>query len=84
MRIRNGRNTHQQTDHYLKHINPLLPRLYHQDFTTKTLSELAAITLSQGIPVTFQVTCALALLSYPSHELMYVPGDSLPCRLDAT
>ncbi|ECI3718803.1 hypothetical protein DK077_22430 [Salmonella enterica subsp. enterica] len=79
MRIRNGRNTHQQTDHYLKHINPLLPRLYHQ-----YLSELAAITLSQGIPVTFQATCALALLSYPSHEPMYAPGDLFPCRLDAT
>ncbi|EAA9453310.1 hypothetical protein DLM02_22640 [Salmonella enterica subsp. enterica] len=57
---------------------------YHQDFTTKTLSELAAITLSQGIPVTFQATCALALLSYPSHEPMYAPGDLFPCRLDAT
>ncbi|ECT9227583.1 hypothetical protein CF523_21140 [Salmonella enterica subsp. enterica serovar Derby] len=79
MRIRNGRDTHQQTDHYLKHINPLLPRLYHQ-----YLSELAAITLSQGIPVTFQATCALTLLSYPSHEPMYAPGDLFPCRLDAT
>ncbi|EAM9104587.1 hypothetical protein CWA10_06795 [Salmonella enterica] len=57
---------------------------YYQDFTTKTLSELAAITLSQGIPVTFQATCALALLSYPSHEPMYAPGDLFPCRLDAT
>ncbi|EAQ5933940.1 hypothetical protein TE15_17345 [Salmonella enterica] len=79
MRIRNGRNTHQQTDHYLKHINPLLPILYHQ-----YLSELAAITLSQGIPVILQAACALAFLAHPSHELMYVPGDSLPCRLDAT
>ncbi|EAA7704524.1 hypothetical protein DUU09_21765 [Salmonella enterica subsp. enterica serovar Havana] len=57
---------------------------YHQDFTTKTLSELAAITLSQGIPVILQAACALAFLAHPSHELMYVPGDSLPCRLDAT
>ncbi|EAS5207328.1 hypothetical protein D8P00_10660 [Salmonella enterica] len=57
---------------------------YYQDFTTKTLSELAAITLSQGIPVTFQATCALALLSYPSHEPMYAPGDLFPCRLDTT
>ncbi|RXO35397.1 hypothetical protein D0525_19635 [Salmonella enterica] len=57
---------------------------YHQHFTTKTLSELAAITLSQGIPVTFQAACALALLSYPSHEPMYAPGDLFPCRLDAT
>ncbi|TGB49938.1 hypothetical protein C9E94_13025 [Salmonella enterica subsp. enterica serovar Kibusi] len=57
---------------------------YHQDFTTKTLSELAAITLSQGIPVILQATCALAFLAHPSHELMYAPGDSLPCRLDAT
>ncbi|ARI68016.1 hypothetical protein D7A28_12200 [Salmonella enterica] len=53
--------------------------LYHQ-----YLSELAAITLSQGIPVILQAACALAFLAHPSHELMYVPGDSLPCRLDAT
>ncbi|EAP3205562.1 hypothetical protein EAC70_19645, partial [Salmonella enterica] len=48
--------------------------LYHQ-----YLSELAAITLSQGIPVILQAACALAFLAHPSHELMYVPGDSLPC-----
>ncbi|MLZ28180.1 hypothetical protein D5407_21525, partial [Salmonella enterica] len=45
--------------------------LYHQ-----YLSELAAITLSQGIPVILQAACALAFLAHPSHELMYVPGDS--------
>ncbi|EAA5642328.1 hypothetical protein DQJ71_09455 [Salmonella enterica subsp. enterica] len=58
--------------------------LYHQDFTTNTLSELAAITLLQGIPVILQAACALALLAHPSHELMYAPGDSFPCHLDAT
>ncbi|RAW92778.1 hypothetical protein CKY04_22910 [Photorhabdus sp. S8-52] len=36
------------------------------------------------IPVIFQVASLLAVLVHPSHIVSYAPGDSLPCRRDAS
>ncbi|WP_188093391.1 hypothetical protein [Photorhabdus heterorhabditis] len=35
-----------------------------------------------NIPVIFQVASLLAALIHPGHRVIYVPGDSLPCRRD--
>ncbi|EYU15444.1 hypothetical protein BA1DRAFT_01997 [Photorhabdus aegyptia] len=37
-----------------------------------------------SIPVIFQVASLLAALTHPSHIVIYAPGDSLPCRRDAS
>ncbi|RAX10573.1 hypothetical protein CKY10_06905 [Photorhabdus sp. HUG-39] len=36
------------------------------------------------IPVIFQVASVLAALAHPGHIVIYAPGDSLPCRRDAS
>ncbi|WP_339374832.1 hypothetical protein [Photorhabdus australis] len=36
------------------------------------------------IPVIFQVASLLAALTHPGHIVFYAPGDSLPCRRDAS
>ncbi|WP_278249753.1 hypothetical protein [Photorhabdus cinerea] len=36
------------------------------------------------IPVIFQVASLLAALTHPSHIVIYAPGDSFPCRRDAS
>ncbi|SCZ67481.1 hypothetical protein SAMN02982990_02756 [Photorhabdus luminescens] len=36
------------------------------------------------IPVIFQVASLLAALTHPGHIVRYAPGDSLPCRRDAS
>ncbi|WP_275658194.1 hypothetical protein [Photorhabdus bodei] len=36
------------------------------------------------IPVIFQVASLLAALAHPGHIVLYAPGDSLPCRRDAS
>ncbi|MEK9498817.1 hypothetical protein V2H77_20615 [Photorhabdus sp. P32] len=36
------------------------------------------------IPVIFHVASLLAALTHPGHIVLYAPGDSLPCRLDAS
>ncbi len=36
------------------------------------------------IPVIFQVASLLAAFVHPSHIVSYAPGDSLPCRRDAS
>ncbi|OCQ53884.1 hypothetical protein Ppb6_00902 [Photorhabdus australis subsp. thailandensis] len=36
------------------------------------------------IPVIFQVASLLAALTHPGHIVCYAPGDSLPCRRDAS
>ncbi|WP_339374924.1 hypothetical protein [Photorhabdus australis] len=41
-------------------------------------------TLWIFIPVIFQVASLLAALSHPGHIVIYAPGDSLPCRRDAS
>ncbi len=37
-----------------------------------------------NIPVIFQVASLLAALTHPGHIVIYAPGDSLPCRRDAS
>ncbi|PQQ39620.1 hypothetical protein C6H68_00085 [Photorhabdus luminescens] len=37
-----------------------------------------------NIPVIFQVASLLAALTHPGHIVTYAPGDSLPCRRDAS
>ncbi|NHB62871.1 hypothetical protein C5472_17630 [Photorhabdus sp. RW14-46] len=37
-----------------------------------------------SIPVIFQVASLLAALTHPGHIVTYAPGDSLPCRRDAS
>ncbi|MBS9435143.1 hypothetical protein EAE92_22090 [Photorhabdus hainanensis] len=39
---------------------------------------------SPYIPVIFQVASLLAALAHPGHIVLYAPGDSLPCRRDAS
>ncbi|NRN30422.1 hypothetical protein [Photorhabdus heterorhabditis] len=46
-------------------------------------------TLSLGyaacnIPVIFQVASLLAVFTHAGHRVIYAPGDSLPCRRDAS
>ncbi|NHB94380.1 hypothetical protein [Photorhabdus cinerea] len=36
------------------------------------------------IPVIFQVASLLAALTHPGHRVIYAPGDSLPCRRNAS
>ncbi|RAX13148.1 hypothetical protein CKY02_07950 [Photorhabdus bodei] len=36
------------------------------------------------IPVIFQVASLLAALTHPGHIVIYAPGDSLPCRRNAS
>ncbi|RAX09619.1 hypothetical protein CKY10_10630 [Photorhabdus sp. HUG-39] len=36
------------------------------------------------IPVIFQVASLLAALAHPGRIVCYAPGDSLPCRRDAS
>ncbi|MCW7763311.1 DUF2569 domain-containing protein [Photorhabdus luminescens] len=37
-----------------------------------------------SIPVIFQVASLLAALTHPGHIVLYAPGDSFPCRRDAS
>ncbi|WP_387692294.1 ATP-binding cassette domain-containing protein [Photorhabdus sp. RM71S] len=39
---------------------------------------------SNSIPVIFQAASLLAALTHPGHIVIYAPGDSFPCRRDAT
>ncbi|WP_193493168.1 hypothetical protein [Photorhabdus bodei] len=41
-------------------------------------------TPKDSIPVIFQVASLLAALTHPGHIVSYAPGDSLPCRRDAS
>ncbi|NRN29452.1 hypothetical protein [Photorhabdus heterorhabditis] len=36
------------------------------------------------IPVIFQVASLLAALTHPGHRVIYAPGNSFPCRRDAS
>ncbi|OQP34799.1 hypothetical protein B2J69_08295 [Pantoea latae] len=50
------------------------------------ISSLAALLQPKsyrenGLAVIFCAAAALAALGYPSHILMYAPGDILACRL---
>ncbi len=36
------------------------------------------------IPVIFQAASLLTALTHPGHIVIYAPGDSLPCRRDAS
>ncbi|NHB62276.1 hypothetical protein C5472_14420 [Photorhabdus sp. RW14-46] len=54
-----------------------------------TSINLASINLDSNketaiIPVIFQVASLLATLAHPSHIVIHAPGDSLPCRRDAS
>ncbi|RKS66182.1 hypothetical protein BDD30_0469 [Photorhabdus asymbiotica] len=40
--------------------------------------------LKSHIPVIFQVSSLLAAFAHPGHIVIYAPGDSLPCRRDAS
>ncbi|RAX09107.1 hypothetical protein CKY10_12715 [Photorhabdus sp. HUG-39] len=42
------------------------------------------LTEMRYIPVIFQVASLLAVLTHPGHIVIYAPGDSLPCRRDAS
>ncbi|NRN27207.1 hypothetical protein [Photorhabdus heterorhabditis] len=47
------------------------------------LRSLTSVT-SLSIPVIFQAASLLAALTHPGHRVLYAPGDSLPCRRDAS
>ncbi|MBS9439664.1 hypothetical protein EAE91_21710 [Photorhabdus noenieputensis] len=42
------------------------------------------LTRALIIPVIFQVASLLASLAHPGHIVIYAPGDSFPCRRDAS
>ncbi|OCQ52253.1 hypothetical protein Ppb6_02580 [Photorhabdus australis subsp. thailandensis] len=44
----------------------------------------AVFVFDNNIPVIFQVASLLAALTHPGHIVIYAPGDSLPCRRDAS
>ncbi|WP_176414584.1 hypothetical protein [Photorhabdus luminescens] len=50
--------------------------------------ELIVIALyplsTRYLPVIFQVASLLVALTQPGHIVSYAPGDSLPCRRDAS
>ncbi|RAW82500.1 hypothetical protein [Photorhabdus laumondii] len=48
------------------------------------LGELRVLIGFEFIPVIFQAASLLAALSHPGHIVIYAPGDSFPCRRDAT
>ncbi|CBJ90162.1 conserved hypothetical protein [Xenorhabdus nematophila F1] len=37
-------------------------------------------SLIGNIPVVFQVSALLTAFTHPGHIVIYVPGDSFPCR----
>ncbi|WP_339374936.1 hypothetical protein [Photorhabdus australis] len=43
---------------------------------------MVAVKIIIVIPVTFQVAFLLAAFTYPSHLVIYAPGDAFPCRRD--
>ncbi|NDK95582.1 hypothetical protein [Photorhabdus sp. S14-60] len=45
---------------------------------------LAGIVYCCYIPAILQVASLLAALAHPGHIVIYAPGDSLPCRRDAS
>ncbi len=45
---------------------------------------LFSISYPIYIPVILQVASLLAALTHPGHIVTYAPGDSLPCRRDAS
>ncbi|WP_339374818.1 hypothetical protein [Photorhabdus australis] len=47
------------------------------------LHSLTPVT-SLSIPFIFQAAALLATFTYPSHLVIYAPGDSLPGRRDAS
>ncbi|MCW7548815.1 hypothetical protein OO184_12950 [Photorhabdus sp. APURE] len=64
-----------------------------EDYQFISVIKLERITPSEGkwalrhlisIPVIFQVASLLAALTHPGHIVLYAPGDSLPCRRDAS
>ncbi|RAX14379.1 hypothetical protein [Photorhabdus bodei] len=50
----------------------------------KNYNHLTLLAGRAGIPVIFQVASLLAALTHPGHIVLYAPGDSLPCRRDAS
>ncbi|TDB60363.1 hypothetical protein C5467_07490 [Photorhabdus khanii subsp. guanajuatensis] len=51
--------------------------------STYALARSSVLTV-RYIPVIFQVASLLAALAHPGHIVIYAPGDSLPCRRDAS
>ncbi|WP_445494230.1 hypothetical protein [Photorhabdus sp. SF281] len=47
-------------------------------------STVAENRKNSDIPVIFQVAFLLAALTHPGYIVNYAPGDSLPCRRDAS
>ncbi|NDL05764.1 hypothetical protein [Photorhabdus bodei] len=45
---------------------------------------LSVTAIFTNIPVIFQAASLLAALTHPGHIVIYAPGDSFPCRRDAT
>ncbi|PYD37876.1 hypothetical protein CT690_17580 [Serratia plymuthica] len=44
----------------------------------------AGCGFTADIPVIFRAASALAVFTHPGHIVIYAPGDSFSCRLDAT
>ncbi|NHB98942.1 hypothetical protein C5470_22690 [Photorhabdus stackebrandtii] len=52
--------------------------------THHSIGIMSGRILGGFIPVIFQVASLLAALAHPGHIVCYAPGDSLPCRRDAS
>ncbi|WP_181573585.1 hypothetical protein [Photorhabdus laumondii] len=50
----------------------------------KQLDYGAVFVFVSNIPVIFQVASLLVALTHPGHIVIYAPGDSFPCRRDAS
>ncbi|RAX08592.1 hypothetical protein CKY02_18625 [Photorhabdus bodei] len=54
-------------------------------WSLKKISWLVLVSIVNCyIPVILQVASLLAALTHPGHIVIYAPGDSLPCRRDAS
>ncbi|WP_074439056.1 hypothetical protein [Photorhabdus australis] len=54
------------------------------DITPYSAYYRRAIEKIMTIPVIFQVASLLAAFTYPSHIVIYAPGDALLCRRDSS
>ncbi|WP_339374839.1 hypothetical protein [Photorhabdus australis] len=59
-------------------------RLKSTGFLTFHTHLLPQSKSSSDIPVIFQIASLLAALTHPGHIVIYAPGDSLPCRREAS
>ncbi|MBS9441800.1 hypothetical protein EAE89_08760 [Photorhabdus heterorhabditis] len=58
--------------------------LYPLSFKLPLCWLLSPPVTSLSIPFIFQAAALLAVFTYPSHRVIYAPGDAFSCRRPAT